>query len=105
MFANVLDCKKKKICRNFNLNSYVPEKYSFACLTLLHPERPKLYGVLAFLSAIGLRKLSSHLLYQEEATEGSLSGIVLTNVYPLRLTEFLIDKTAYFDETSHKHTS
>ena len=32
--------------------SYLPRK--FACLTLLHSERLKLYGVLAFLSAIGL---------------------------------------------------
>ena len=26
------------------------------CLTLLHSEKPKLYTVLAFLSAVGLRK-------------------------------------------------
>ena len=37
------------------------EKYIFTlqilyCLTLLHSERPKLYAILAFLSAIGLKK-------------------------------------------------
>ena len=30
--------------------------YDDACLTLLHPERPKLYAILAFLSAVGLKK-------------------------------------------------
>ena len=29
--------------------------FHFRCLTLLHSERPKLYAVLAFLSAIGLK--------------------------------------------------
>ena len=48
------------------LKLYVVEKQNFmmarvindrSCLTLLHSKRgPKLYGVLAFLSAIGLRK-------------------------------------------------
>ena len=30
-------------------------------LTLLHSERPKLYTILAFLSAIGLKRLDTHL--------------------------------------------
>ena len=30
--------------------------YDDACLTLMHLERPKLYAILAFLSAIGLKK-------------------------------------------------
>ena len=29
-----------------------------ACLSLMHSERPKLYTILAFLSAIGLTKFS-----------------------------------------------
>ena len=37
-------------------------------LTLLHPERPKLYTILAFLSAVGLKKL---LLLVELATRGA----------------------------------
>ena len=34
--------------------------FSLYLLTLLHSERPKLYGVLAILSAIGLREFSSY---------------------------------------------
>ena len=33
---------------------------TMVCLTLLHSERPKLYAILAFLSAIGLRNELSH---------------------------------------------
>ena len=33
------------------------EKYEKLSLTLLHSERPKLYGVMAFLSAVGLKYL------------------------------------------------
>ena len=32
--------------------------YRLSSLTLLHSERPKLYGVLAILSAIGLREVA-----------------------------------------------
>ena len=34
--------------------------HSIFSLTLLHSERPKLYAILAFLSAIGLTKSFSH---------------------------------------------
>ena len=30
-------------------------KFLLGALTLLHPEKPKLYAILAFLSAVGLR--------------------------------------------------
>ena len=35
----------------------------FFCLTVLHSERPKLYGVLAVLSAIGLRTEKNFMKY------------------------------------------
>ena len=42
------------IWRRFSCNEYINTR----SLTLLHSERPKLYGVLAVLSAIGLNKTS-----------------------------------------------
>ena len=41
-------------------------------LTLLHSERPKLHRVLAFLSAIGLNKTTSHKVYAAAANTGKV---------------------------------
>ena len=41
---------------------WFPLKVNPFTLTLLHSERPKLYTILAFLSAIGLNKNDSHSL-------------------------------------------
>ena len=40
---------------SFSLSSSCHSDMTEICLTLLHSEKPKLYGVLAFLSAIGLK--------------------------------------------------
>ena len=45
-------------------------------ITLLHSERPKLYGVLAFLSAIGLKELLK--IFNEK--KGKFSKISLTKL-------------------------
>ena len=42
-----------------HMTDLLPLKMYSHNLTLLHSERPKLYGVLAFLSAVGLNRVTS----------------------------------------------
>ena len=50
-YVTLIESGKVTLC--FFMNSTCTG--TIFCLTLLHSERPKLYGVLAILSAIGLR--------------------------------------------------
>ena len=51
---NPIALRKAKIVYNFGLSEYSICICTF--LTLLHSERPKLYTILAFLSAVGLKR-------------------------------------------------
>ena len=63
-------CHKLLMLSN-QMSRFLPENFNSVCLyqkmthklTLLHSERPKLYGVLAILSAIGLTHIFSHSLW------------------------------------------
>ena len=50
----------KFYCTNFNLLYLHLIKKKYSTLTLLHSEQPKLHGVLAVLSALGLNDIQTY---------------------------------------------
>ena len=54
---------KKKLAELLPLNMLEKEEVLIFTLTLLHSEQPKLYGVLAVLSAIGLMHTEKNMYF------------------------------------------
>ena len=58
--------------RNYECSAKIRKSIFFPSLTLLHSERPKLCGVLAVLSAIGLKSVMSTPLSTQKIRKESL---------------------------------